>query len=390
MRVLVWPQLSMRSYETGKWHLEMDPNLNKCRAWAKHVDYDWWWLLPEPAQLSEESVKGTGRVNWATIPWAPNVQASRFNFPFSKMVDAIRYVNPDVMICEFPEHVKAIRMAQRFLTYNADFPVVSYVDYAPIFGYTHSDARVSTWERQVEGAIESSLLVFNTPGLREKWMDAAEMLYADGTMADAAIEMSSIWPGVYSPDEIDAENGIPRDDPPAVFYTSRLSDPAKNRHPEFFEALRRVHEMGIEFQTWIGDPNRAFTDEELMGMAPNVTKLRCSSREEYLQMMNRAAVVPCLWAQDMIYSIGYCDTLAAGAISIVAAEDESRVSGIRVPSEANADQLEDALSTALACWKMDTMRNSVQQSQRRWLMENRSVEENARKMVDDLECLVKA
>lgn len=376
MRVLVWPQLSMRSYSTGLWHLEMDPNLNKDRAWARAVpQWDWEWLLPPPAQWSPESSKGLAPgVKFSTMPWAPNVQAGRYNFPYEAVRTHLIRIAPDAMILEVPEHAPAIRTIQQ--AEGLDFPVFSYVNYAPVLNYTKGD----TFGRQVEGAACSERLVFNTQGLMDVWTSMAKRVHWPG------VDNVTLWPGVYSPEEIDRQDAS-YSDPPAVFFTSRLSDPAKNRHPQFFEALRRVYRTH-GFQTWIGDPNRVVPEKSLRDWAPNVTRMHCTSREQYLSWMRQAAVVPCLWEQDKIYSIGFCDALASGSIAIVSASTPD-MPGVTVGPEPDERELERALVEAFGIWADQSDLQELLVAQRRWLMKERSVEENVGVMVSEVEALVR-
>lgn len=384
MRMLLWPQPSMRSYETGKWHLEMDPQLMKNRAWVRATpQWEWGWMVPWRPQRSDESSKAIPEaVTELDMPWAPNVQAARFDFPWSYVDKWLEGFLPDAIICEVPEHVLGLRAVLE--SRGMDVPIFAYLNYATIFNYTSKGDGVDTWSRQVEGARAADRVVFNTQGMAREWLAAA---HNDGFWPDITHQPISVWPGVYSTAEIDREDrDYARGSVPRIFYTSRLTDPRKNRHPEFCDALWRLHDAGVEFETWFGDPNRAYTDDQLRSMAPNVTRLRCDSRERYLRMMWEADISATLWAQDRIYSTGYYDTLASMTVSVVAAEDPGEVAGIPVPSEASAGDIYDALLEAVALCTGDPFRRAkFLRDQRNWLIVNRSVEEKAHVMVEDVE-----
>lgn len=379
MRILLWPQPSMRSYENGLWQLEMDPQLNKNRAWANQPSHaDWHWILPSSLQCSPESDKAIPESVFAhNIPWSPNVMTGRLNFPWDAVERIVRTVKPDAMVLEVPEHGLAMRMVQEWTKIR--FPIFSYINYLPLFSYTEKSG-VDTWERLVEGCRNSDTVVFNTKGLAETFLDEI----GDDWPSEIPI---TIWKAVYSPAEVDAHR-VPGDlEVPAVFFTSRLTDPRKNRNPQFFDAIGRVAKKRA-FQTWIGDPNRALPERALWDMAPNVTKVRCSSREEYLRMINQAAVSPTLWAQDQIYSIGYCDVLAARTLSIVSVQEpEADVAGIKVSSGAEVDELENALSAALDIWDNPKEREKRCQEQREWLERERGVESNFAAMMEEIKTL---
>lgn len=379
MRVLLWPQLSMRNYKSGKWHLEMDPNLNKDRAWANSTKWEWHWVVPNPPQWSIDSAQGIPRhVRLHGLDWAPNVQTARFDFPFVDVCNIVKRVQPHAMILEVPEHALAMRMVQEWT--KTEFPIFSYVNYSPVVeGATHH--KIDTFHRQVEGAMASDLLAFNTEGLREAWT-------LHRVAEDYVSEIrTTVWPGVYSPNEIDwwASYRNRRADPPAVFFTSRLSDPAKNRGPQFFRTLKILKGRGHSFQVWLGDPNRSATENDLsMLEGLDVTRHGCDNRAQYLRMMNEAAIVPTLWAQDLIYSIGYCDALAAGAISVVSTSG-GNVAGIPVGLEPDIDDLLPAMEEALDRWADPHSRKAFQLAQGEWLMDRRSVQRNVGKMVQEVE-----
>jgi hypothetical protein len=383
MRVMLWPQLSMRNYETGKWHLEMDPNLMKDRAWIQATpEWDWYIFTPQDDDLSRESGKGLPKLRNVVqipLPWAPNVQTSRINFPFKQVASAIRCFKPEAIILESPEHALPIRMIQDF--YDMDFPVFSYVNY--LEGRPESHKHLGTTMRFLEGAIVSDRLVFNTEGLLNYFMAK----YVN-PLTGFAFHNVTLWPGVYTPAEVDAEKFRIPADPPAIFYTSRLSDPKKNRHPEVFEALKSMASRKMPFQVWVGNPNDAMGEEEIRNSCPNVTKIGCNSREEYLQMVNEAAVIPTMWPQDKIYSIGYCDALAGGAMSVVAREGGGQLGGFCIPANADVPAITRALEIALLAWYDPTTRVAKQESQREWLMRERSVEENIDVMVEEVESFV--
>lgn len=377
MKVLVWPQLSMRSYSTGKWHLEMDPNLRKNRAWVEAVpDWRWEWLLPHPQQWSPESHLGIPHgIGFGTMSYGLNVQANRYNFPYESVSSHIARVRPDAMILEIPEHAPAVRDVQRSL--GLEFPIFSYVNYAPVLKYTRGD----TMGRQVEGARASDFIVFNTPGLMDMWQGIARRDHWPGA------SNVRLWRGVYSSTEIEAlSSGEVRVPPvyPSVFFTSRLSDPHKNRHPEFFRALDTLRDR-FQFETWIGDPNRVHSPEELRTLAPNVTRTHCGSREEYIDWLLTSSIIPCLWEQDMIYSIGVCDAIAARAIVICSGSGQDKVPGIAVGPEPDADDLEEALEEAFVTLEDPRKYTDLVKSQVAWLEKFRGMEMNASRMVQDVE-----
>ena len=377
---MVHTQVSMRSYETGQWALEMDANLAKDRAWANGLgdDIEWTWLLPPEYRRSPEWRKGVPeRVNVAATSWPYNVQAARYHFQFEENLRVVKQWKPDLMILEVPEHARAWRMVQEHL--GVDFPIVSYMNYlGGVDWLLDRSEATDTRLRLIDGLDASDLIVFNTPGLLERWKSG--LTFDLGYLARRA----TVWRASYSMDEF---GFVPRGTKtrPVLNFTSRLTDENRTRWPQLFVAAGRIEGLDV----WVGNPNRSQTIDAVadrLGRRPE--RFGYSSREEYVQSMQDASISTTFWPQDDVYSTAYCDTIASGCIPIVAALDPGAVAGIAVRPRASVSEIEEALRRAISLWNDEPEAHRAAHENLQWLADNRSVQRNGKQMRDEMEALL--
>lgn len=327
MRILYHPQVSMRSYtDPPKWLLSSDAQLTKMRGYVELLppSWRWFWLLPESWQ-SDGTHPGLSNIYYCSTPHMDNVLEERFNFPMRELAEVYEDVEPDLVICEVPEHVRAWRAVQDSV--GRKCPIVAMVEHVDFYDETKVAARVPFMLRQIDGAIAADKVVFPLHGMKNEWLMNAR--HASPYATDGP--KIEIWPGLFNSGEVRdglvrASGEALRDDrSPVVFLISRLSDNPRTRFEEIVGASNDALKSGFEHRLWVANPNEAKSWDWIrinaLAYEQHPFGEKLLSRQEYLQLLWAADVVPIMYDLSRIYSIGACEAAAAGCLVLTDKQD---------------------------------------------------------------------
>jgi hypothetical protein len=392
----------MRSYKDNRWFVYADAQSNKMRAYVEALpdDWEWTWLLPPEDQSDARDWDRLHR--WADrigvrcihVPWMDNVLEGRYFIPMRELIDVVLGFDPDVLLCEVPEHARAWRAIQRACNamtgVERSFPIISMVEHVDFYKQTTVPEEVAYYLRQLDGALVSDRIAFPLEGMRKEWSKAYSHLLEDRFWLD---EKMVTWNAIYSPREVDEWVGdvFLEDGAPAIYFISRLSDNQRTHYEEFFEACRILQEEGREFQLWVADPNEAGGSYDKLqgqlGLNHVITHWGTRSRDNYLARLHGASVVPILYPQSHIYSLGFCEAISAQNLVVTTTDPQGNqlLPGVTSmhPSEVTKESVAAALREAL-----DNHDSLIREEQEEWLLEDRSVEANIDKVRTTIEEVV--
>jgi hypothetical protein len=198
-------------------------------------------------------------------------------------------------------------------------------------------------------------------------------------------EKARTWNAIYSPREVEfaeEDDYIDqwRSEVPVIYFISRLSDNQRTHYEEFFDATHILAAEGQEFEVWVANPNEAMSEEEIRRKGSCVTHVGPVKRYDYISRLWAADVVPILYPQTHIYSLGFCEAITAHNIVITTRAPDGTPVLPGSPGMA-ADgvtpiNIVTALREALVTSGKGINRDRMLASQADWLEDNRSVEQN--------------
>jgi hypothetical protein len=242
-----------------------------------------------------------------------NVLEGRFYFPLDEVAAAIESLRPDIVLCEVPEHVRAFRMAMKRAKHSA--PIIAMVEHVDFYEETRVD--VPFMLRQIDGALTCDRLVFPLEGMRHEWMRQSHFVLNDSGYGIRDV-LAEVWPGLVDPDEVDSQmtegqrlKGLLHrlhGTHPIVFLISRLSDGQRTHFEEIIEASNILYNGGFEHTLLVANPNEArdwdWVREMSVAYRPSHFGEQTLTREQYLQLLWAADLVPVMYPLDKIYSVG--------------------------------------------------------------------------------------
>ena len=350
MRILLFPQISMRSYEkrSDVWMLSSDAQITKNLGYIRATP-DWSWMVCLPyGSLVHEGMDLPDRLSNVTdfrMDWANNVLEGRFYVPFREIVMAIDAWRPDVIICEVPEHVRAFRLAMKAVGHSCPIiTVVVHVDFHPETKHVSESFML----RQVDGALASDLTVFTLEGIRDAWCVEAQKLIN----ADVRGIHTQVWPGLFDHKEVWSHREDGQEladqlhelygDVPIVFFASRLSDEPRTRFSDMIAASNLLNER-IPHVLLVANPNESKPWDWIRGVStayrPHIYGERTLSRHDYLETLWAADVVPVLYPLDKIGGIGAAEAGAAHNVVLTAPGEDQ----YGTPTELDPQQICDSL-----------------------------------------------
>jgi hypothetical protein len=408
MIVLYHPQLSMRSYRDNRWLFWSDAQVTKMRAYMEHLpeDWQWYWLVPPLGQLGVGDKKdgmtvevsqamewfeqwtemvpaGTASVH---VPWMYNVLQGRYYFPMHeliRLVEKLRDSNqvPDVLLLEVPEHARAWRAVQQWT--GCHFPIISMVEHVDLYEQTKVPEEIAYHLRQVDGAMVSDRLAFPLQGMYEEWHKAAGDAISMQSLTTLHRNVGvSIWNAIYASDEVQEYKDLAaQGHVPIINFISRLSDNQRTHYEEFAEATNILRDQGVEFETWVMNPNEAKERSWIFETFANVgvagpPGLYVKQRPWYLAGLWQSDIVPILYPQSHIYSLGFCEAIEANNLILTEYVEGYETDNLRAIGVDPKDPQDIAEKLKQAIEMEGQTRWEVLEYQKDWLRRNRSVEMN--------------
>lgn len=321
MNILYYGQHSMRTYSKPiMYRLDKDGALQRqlARIAVLPKSYRWTLLLPysygtaEYIELPPElfRLKNDGyNIETKYYRAAHNVAGQRFATPDPRWFEDNNLGNIDVMLCEMPEHVGYFRQLQDQKILGR-FPIVTKVLHVELFDET-KPVLPYFW-RQLEGISFSDAVIFPLKGIYEAFKAHAHKL-----LSDLALQMldrpTHIWNGMFSPKLfLEGKAGI-GGIPMRVAFISRLSDDKRTRASQFLAEMERF--AANEASLKVADPTEMIKQGGVDSRL--VFSLFGSDRADYIDTLRHwSTVVPILYDQGLIASIGFCEAAWAGNIMV--------------------------------------------------------------------------
>jgi hypothetical protein len=398
VKVLYWPQLSMRSYEDNTWLVPSDAQFTKMLAYVEALPEEWEWTfcMPAPDQTDNSfAVMLPKNTKFVWNEWADNVLEMRYHFDM-RWAKRLLERDFDVMLNEVPEHARAWRTAQRAA--GRDFPIISMVEHVDIYVQTRVPASVGYHMRQVDGSLVSDAVAFPLAGMKDEWMKAAKDVISQDVYdmllgKELVDERMPVWQAIFSPREVMRAQGDEYKKPeerkkPIVNFISRLSDDQRTNYKAFFDVVNDLRNKGREsFDLWIANPNSALSDQKIAELVSlrddDVISYAQRGRGEYLNRLWKSDIVPILYPQSHIYSVGYCEAIIAMNVVITTRGPlGEECAGVQV-SDSSVAEITKGLTEAI-----DVIRLSAPDflaKQEEWIMSERTVEANISKVRKTIE-----
>lgn len=393
----------MRSYRDQRWLVNQDAQVTKMKAYVEALPAEWEWSWCLPFNYLCDAGQFLDLQNWMTrigvkswqFPWMHNVLQGRYYFPMEELRVLVDHVKPDVMLLEVPEHARAMRVVQQMA--GQSFPIISMVEHVDFYEQTRVPEQVAYTLRQIDGALVSDCVAFPLEGMREEWGKAAVDLLSD--RGQSALDDKNhfvTWNAIFSPKDVEAaldpddllEWYDTRDDKRVVVnFISRLSDNQRTHYVEFFQACEELATRGLQFQVWVANPNEGLPVKEIKNLCPNITKIGNAGRDEYLSDLWKSDIVPILYPQSHIYSLGFCEAVMSDNIVLTPTMDGDGMSAFFGPHEVRVTEETIRLGLGHMIGRLnDGMdRELLLEDQRAWVMKDRSVENNIDKVKATIE-----
>lgn len=397
---MYFPQPSVRSYQTGLWHLESCSMMVRMRAVVHHMPskWEWLWMLPPEEMCSDDSDKTIpDGVSIARIPWGQDVHANRWMFPADDVMLLMEVFKPDMVYAECSEHVASIRYCLDKANLK-DSKIMTQIGYVPMHsgGYTVSPDPIV---RQFEGAEIANAVIFNSDVEQQEWYGIVKRrgLSVRGTA------LPLVWNGLYDPDDVKMYRDDGRelgkkyfgaDEIPRIFYAGRMADPYRTHYKALMIALDRLKQDGKDFRLWVGNPNEAWTWENCRKL-PNYEEMpfgeKPMSRRQYLLTLWAANIVPVIIpnrtasfceaveTDNIVLSsdlIGFDGEVGKGIIATPLEEDD----------EKDSDAIYQSMTTALERIQRDDLKG-IYRKQSRWVSKTHAVHKQSEEIQADFEAV---
>ena len=381
----------MRSYVDNRWLFQKDAQVTKMRAYVEALpdEWEWTWLVPGNEGLDIDFAEGLPKrgISLYPLPWMDNVLQGRYFFP---MREVFRFLENgerfDVMLLEVPELARPMRVAQQWT--EVRFPIISMVEHVDLYDQTRVPELVRYMLRQIDGSLASDALAFPLEGMKQEWLKAAAATVAVDPSPPCGMP---VWNAIYDPRDskvfgTDSKRYSRKRKLPVINFISRLSDNQRTHYEEFFQACRLLWGDGERFEVWVQNPNEAQEESWIRAQGPFVTEVGNDGREDYLRSLWMSDIVPILYPQSHIYSLGYCEAITAGNHVITHAFEEHLVASTISLWQVDPETIKEALQGMMQALRSERYPSvSVLQDQAKWLIENRSVQANIGRVRDTIE-----
>lgn len=313
MRILHYPQLSMRSYETGKYKLSSDSHFNIIRFKTKEalktknnrVDI----VLPHHTQLEDYvndlflfkslTRKMLGRIRCFSTSFAYNALANRFHFDYIYMSDLLIENMYDVIYNWNPIHSHAF--AHIISTNNLKAKLITRIDHLPVKENSSDmfDDRMLT--KEVIGMSYSDECYTMLPKVADYLHKRVSKYKGPKVLVDKR---------VISNEELDSHKTKSLKQF-TVFIINRLTDNKRVKSDIILEAVKRLKENYPMFvNVVIADPTSSGA------LVPKSYITIGRTREEYLLWLWKTHCVIFLYDLDWIYSSSVLEAMYTNSVVI--------------------------------------------------------------------------
>jgi hypothetical protein len=175
---------------------------------------------------------------------------------------------------------------------------------------------------------------------------------------------------------------------PVLFLISRLSDNARTRYEEIIGASNDLLREGVKHALWVANPNEGrswgWIRHEALAYEQHPFGERRLRREEYLQLLWAADVVPIAYDLSRIYSVGACEALAAENV-LLSVQQKYEDEGTPALKAFDSSRNELAAVMKIALTNVGTYTKNFW---REGLLEMQSIEAHVDEVKDDIMSLV--
>ena len=314
MNVLVLPQYSMRSYQTGKWLINKDANIKLMEYFCKIVkeiesSSFFHLVLPNEVNLNQLPEDNFFRQDHAVCLHAPhgnNALSQRYNFPYKEFEKLIKESKATLVLCPLEKvaNFKAIKKNLKVIGFN------HYLDF-----YTMSSPLESKYMlRDIDGVLNSDLTYFNTHTNMLNFMCHE---FVNNSLYQKLFPKCKTSNILYSKENL--EKYVPKPNATKVItFISRLSDLKRTKADVFIRVAKQIQET-THIDVVITDPNNSKEIE-----VPSSMIMAEFEGEDFYEYMTLRPVVPIMYDLHKWASVGITEAIACGAIPIEYKGDDKR------------------------------------------------------------------
>lgn len=324
------PQLSNRSYDTGKWHILKDAHFRMMKNQLKAIesyskDYEYIFFLPVWDQI-QDSIEDffydlkdeiRKKINIDFFEFSKNVAFNRFHFNmnhFIKRSDNLKKI--DILINDVPEITRNFKIFFN-VHLKKEIQIISNVHYLDIYPETYLCGNESNYFlRQFDGLACSNKGSFLTQKNMDDFFSYAKTKILPN-FSDSVFNKSKVLDYlVFSEDELNTFKTNKRKKK-QILFISRCSDDKRTRWKFFIESCKKLRENRTDFEVILTNPSglpEDQLDKEIGSAKDFISYKKNLSRIEYIKLLWESSIVPLLYDIGNNAAIGffeamYCDNI---------------------------------------------------------------------------------
>jgi hypothetical protein len=387
MKILFFPQISNRSYTTGKWYLLKDAHITMIKAEIRVLMTNptfnqFGVLLPILSKVEdvqsydevfyEEEFKNANIVIHKFNP-SKNAAFNRFHFDMNWLIE--EDLNYDIFMNDVPELTRNFKMFFNLTKKNTK--IISNVHYIDLYpeNQINPNSESNYFWRQVDGILCSEHTTFLTKKMRKDFLDysANERIgkrVSSDTLDKIKNTSSTLDYMVFSAKELETYKQEKYKEK-TIFFFSRCSDDKRTKWKEFIKAVRDLRKIRQDYLVLIANPTGIDKNIILKEIGEDQNFIEVPdhfSRIDYIKSLWSSYCSPLLYDINNNMSISFCEAMYCNVIPVQFGVDFSAIS-----------QLPLALSKALD--GIDITKSNDLEQRRLQLIKDHCSDENKEKFI---------
>jgi len=382
-KILFVPQISNRSYTTGKWILMKDAHIkvikNQMQVLNQFEEFKFLIILPPLDQVEDvtsykdvfyEEFFDKIDLSIVIMNASKNAAYNRFHFDMNELlVNRNFLLDVDYILTDIPETARNFKM---FYILNKKSPKlvvnVHYIDIYPENQITLGESNYF-W-RQLDGIICADKVTFFTKQMMKDYFDYAVGLVDEDLIEKLERKCSVQDYMIISEYEMKLYKKL-KVEKKIVFFISRCSDDKRTKWKEFIAVMKELRKQRQDFEVFIANPTQ-IDNQLIRNETENADYFRIPekalTRKEYIELLWQSHCVPLFYDIGNNISIGFYEAMFCENVPVQLGVDFDNMDKDNLLKAFNV-ALDASPEASRAIWEQIIERHSCEKNAERFYKE---------------------
>jgi hypothetical protein len=382
-KILFVPQISNRSYTTGKWILMKDAHIkvikNQMQVLNRFEEFKFLIILPPLEQIEDitcykelfyEEFFSTIDLTVVIMNACKNVAYNRFHFDMNELLtDKVFILDVDYVITDVPETARNFKM---FFSLNKKFPkLIVNVHYIDIYLENQITPGESNYFwRQLDGIICADKVTFFTRQMLKDYFEYAAGL-VDINLIESLKRKCSVQDYMIISEYEMKLHRKPKAENKIIFFISRCSDDKRTKWKEFITIMKELRKQRQDFEVFIANPTQ-IDNQLIRNETENADYFRIPeiplTRKEYIELLWQSHCVPLFYDIGNNISIGFYEAMFCENVPVQLGVDFDNMDKDNLLKAFNV-ALDASPEASRAIWEQIIERHSCERNAERFYKE---------------------